>query len=337
MQLSRLLDGITGKRFLMKEMDISAVEFDSRKVQPGTLFIAMKGGRYDGHDFVETAIEKGAVALVAQRKLVADIPQLIVSDSRATMGKIARRFYGDFADMIKVAITGTNGKTTTSFFIRSILEMSGKKTGLIGTIYYIGDVRIKAARTTPESLDIFRMMDEFKEQGMEAVVMEVSSHGLALKRVDEILFRVAVFTNLSQDHLDFHKTIDQYRESKMHLFSLLEPDGYAVFNIDDPVSEHIKQLGLKKIISYGLKNKSDVQAKITSDTISGLSVDIFHRGHEYHTDSRLIGTYNAYNILAAFSVALSLGIDPDTAVQGIAKVKGVTSKRTMSFSISPDK
>ena len=326
MQLSKLLDGITGERFHMKDVDILTVEFDSRKAQPGTLFIAMKGGKYDGHDFVEAAIEKGAVALVVQRKLVTNIPQLVVSDIRTTLGKIARRFYGNFADMIKVAITGTNGKTTTSFLIHSILEMSGKRTGLIGTIYYIGENRTKAVRTTPESLEIFRMMSEFKEHGVEAVVMEVSSHGLALKRVDEMLFHVAVFTNLSQDHLDFHKTIDHYRESKMRVFSLLEPDGYAVFNVDDPTSEYIRQLGLKQVITYGMKNKSDVQARITEDTIGGLSIDISYCGHTYHVDSQLIGTYNAYNILAAFAVALSLDIDPDTTVQGIAKVKGVKGR-----------
>ncbi|MGB3341008.1 MAG: UDP-N-acetylmuramoyl-L-alanyl-D-glutamate--2,6-diaminopimelate ligase [bacterium] len=326
MQLNKLLDGITGERFHMKDVDILTVEFDSRKVQPGTLFIAMKGGKYDGHNFVETAIEKGAVALVVQRKLVTNIPQLVVSDIRSTLGQIARRFYGNFADMIKVAITGTNGKTTTSFLIHSILEMSGKKAGLIGTIYYIGGTRTKAVRTTPESLEIFRMMSEFREHGVQAVVMEVSSHGLALKRVDEMLFRVAVFTNLSQDHLDFHKTMDHYRESKMRVFSLLEPDGYAVFNLDDPTSEYIKQLNLEQVITYGMKNKSDVQARITEDTICGLGIDISHCDHTYHVDSQLIGTYNAYNILAAFAVASSLDIDPDTTVRGIAKIKGVKGR-----------
>jgi UDP-N-acetylmuramoyl-L-alanyl-D-glutamate--2,6-diaminopimelate ligase len=326
MQLSKLFDGITGEKFHMKDVDILTVEFDSRKVRAGTLFVAMKGGKYDGHDFVDTAIERGAVALVVQRKLVTDIPQLVVSDTRTALGKIARRFYGDFTDMTKIAITGTNGKTTTSFLIHSILEMSGKRTGLIGTIYYIGEVRTKAVRTTPESLDIFKMMSEFKEHGVEAVVMEVSSHGLALKRVDEMLFRVAVFTNLSQDHLNFHKTIDLYRESKMRIFSLLEPHGYAVFNNDDPTSEYIRKLDLKKTITYGMKNKSDVQAEITEDTVNGLGIDLSYCGHTYHVDSQLIGSYNAYNILAAYAVALSLDIDTDTTIQGIEKVKGVKGR-----------
>lgn len=310
----------------MKDVEVLNVEFDSRKVQPGTLFIALKGDKYDGHDFIETAIGKGAVALIVQRKLAADIPQIIVSDTRATLGEIARRFYGDFSDMVKVAITGTNGKTTTSFLIHSILEMSGKKSGLIGTIYYIGGVRTKAVRTTPESLDIFKMISEFKENGLKAVVMEVSSHGLALKRVDEMRFRVALFTNLSQDHLDFHKTITSYRESKMRIFSLLEPDGYAVFNIDDQTSEYIKQINLKKVITYGMKNKCDIQGQITKDTIDGLGIDVHYCDNIYHINSQLIGTYNSYNILAAFAVSMALGIDSDTTIKGITEVKGVKGR-----------
>ena len=326
MLLNDLLDDLNGEKVNMKDVNISAVEFDSRKVRPGTLFIAVKGDKYDGHDFIERAIEKGAVAIIVQHRIAAEIPQYVVSDTRTIMGTIARKFYGDLSDMIKVAITGTNGKTTTAFLVHAILEMSGIKSGLIGTIYYIGDGEKKAVRTTPESLDIFRLISEFKEKGSSAVVMEVSSHGLALNRVDELRFRVAVFTNLSQDHLDFHKTIENYRESKMRIFRLLEPDGCAVFNIDDPVSEHIKKLNLKKVISYGMKKKGDLQAQITRDAIDGLGIDIGYRGYIHRVNSQLIGTYNAYNILAAFAVSMALGIDPDTTVKGIAHVKGVKGR-----------
>lgn len=310
----------------MAEVEVEAVEFDSRRVGPGTLFIAMKGERFDGHDFVEAAIKSGAVALVTERKVAANIPQVVVTDTKASLGKLAHRFYGDFADMTKVAITGTNGKTTTSFLIHSILETSGKKTGLIGTIYYIGKTRTKAVRTTPESLDIFRMINEFKTDGAEAIVMEVSSHGLALKRVDEMRFHVVVFTNLSQDHLDFHQTIDRYRAAKMRIFSLLDPGGCAVFNMDDATSHHIKQLGLKRTMTYGMENKSDVCAEITSDTADGLNLDISYQNHKYRVTSKLIGTYNAYNILAAFAAAVALGITRDAIVQGIAKITSIKGR-----------
>ncbi|MGB3478089.1 MAG: UDP-N-acetylmuramoyl-L-alanyl-D-glutamate--2,6-diaminopimelate ligase [bacterium] len=326
MQLSELIKVIAGEKYQMTEAEVDAVEFDSRRVRPGTLFIAMKGERFDGHDFVEAAIENGAVALVTERKVAANIPQVVVTDTRASLGKLAHQFYGGFADLTKVAITGTNGKTTTSFLIRSILETSGKRTGLIGTIYYIGKTRTKAVRTTPESLDIFRMINEFKTDGTEAIVMEVSSHGLALKRVDEMRFHVVVFTNLSQDHLDFHQTIDRYRAAKMRIFSLLNPDGCAVFNMDDATSHHIKQLGLKRTMTYGMENKSDVGAEITSDTADGLNLDISYQNHKYRVTSKLIGTYNAYNILAAFTAAVALGITRDAIVQGIAKITNIKGR-----------
>jgi UDP-N-acetylmuramoyl-L-alanyl-D-glutamate--2,6-diaminopimelate ligase len=326
MQLSELIKMIAGEKYQMTEVEVEAVEFDSRRVRPGTLFIAMKGERFDGHDFVEAAIKNGAVALVTERKVAANIPQVVVTDTRASLGKLAHQFYGAFADMTKVAITGTNGKTTTSFLIHSILETSGKRTGLIGTIYYIGKTRTRAVRTTPESLDIFRMINEFKTDGAEAIVMEVSSHGLALKRVDEMRFQVVVFTNLSQDHLDFHQTIDRYRAAKMRIFSLLDPGGCAVFNMDDATSHHIKQLGLKRTMTYGMENKSDVGAEITSDTADGLNLDISYQNHNYRVTSKLIGTYNAYNVLAAFTAAVALGIARDAIVQGIAKITSIKGR-----------
>jgi len=326
MQLSELIKVIAGKKYQMTEVEVETVEFDSRRVRPGTLFIAMKGERFDGHDFVEAAIKNGAVALVTERKVATDIPQVVVTDTRASLGKLAHQFYGDFADMTKVAITGTNGKTTTSFLIHSILETNGKRTGLIGTIYYIGKTRTKAVRTTPESLDIFRMINEFKTDGAEAIVMEVSSHGLALKRVDEMRFQVVVFTNLSQDHLDFHQTMDRYRAAKMRIFSLLDPGGCAVFNMDDATSHHIKQLGLKRTMTYGMENKSDVCAEITSDTADGLNLEISYQNHKYRVISKLIGTYNAYNILAAFAAAVALGIARDAIVQGIAKITSIKGR-----------
>jgi UDP-N-acetylmuramoyl-L-alanyl-D-glutamate--2,6-diaminopimelate ligase len=170
------------------------------------------------------------------------------------------------------------------------------------------------------------MINEFKTDGAEAIVMEVSSHGLALKRVDEMRFQVVVFTNLSQDHLDFHQTIDRYRAAKMRIFSLLDPGGCAVFNMDDATSHHIKQLGLKRTMTYGMENKSDVGAEITSDTADGLNLDISYQNHNYRVTSKLIGTYNAYNVLAAFTAAVALGIARDAIVQGIAKITSIKGR-----------
>ncbi|UCC12173.1 MAG: UDP-N-acetylmuramoyl-L-alanyl-D-glutamate--2,6-diaminopimelate ligase [candidate division WOR-3 bacterium] len=318
---------IDGEYHNMQDVEVLNMEFDSRRVTPGTLYIALTGERFDGHDFIAEALQKGAVALLTQRCIDSHAPQIVVRDTRSIMGVVGRRFYSGVQELDTVGITGTNGKTTTAFMIHNILGEAGQKPGMIGTIYYmIGDERINAVRTTPESLDVFKMMEAWYEKGARAVVMEVSSHALSLKRVDELRFRTAVFTNISQDHLDFHGTMDEYKRAKLHLFDLLMHDGIAVYNVDDAVSQDIRERSLPGCISFGMNEPADVQATVLCDTMDGIAVDIEYQGNRYRMQSELVGTYNAYNIAAAFAAGVALDIDVESIRKGILLLKKIPGR-----------
>ena len=326
MRLDELLSSIEGEQYNMRETEVMSIEFDSRNVKQGALFVALTGEQFDGHDFIQDAVKMGAVAIVTEKKMPAEIPQVVVDDTRMTMGKLAKRFYGNFDDIHLIGITGTNGKTTTSFIIRSILETAGMHPGLIGTIYYLGKTRVKAERTTPESLDVFRLLSQFKKEGAKAVVMEVSSHALSLGRVNELQFQTVVFTNLSQDHLDFHKTMDDYKAAKMRIFSLLGENGFAVFNVDDAMKKSIERMHLRNTITYGMKNRGDIWANIISDSIDGIQSQVIYKDRKYRINSCLIGDFNIYNILAAFATGVAIGIDTDVIISGIEKLDGVKGR-----------
>jgi UDP-N-acetylmuramyl-tripeptide synthetase len=238
---------------------------------------------------------------------------------------VARIFYGGNR-LLKIGITGTNGKTTTAFLVHSILNEAGMQPALIGTIYYIGKTRTKAVLTTPESLDLFKMIAGFQKEGSQAVVMEVSSHALSLHRVDELRFRVAVFTNFSQDHLDFHKTFEAYRAAKMKIFSLLEDDGVAVYNSDDPVSVEIGRLPLRHRITYGMHNRPTVMAQLLRERTDGIDVAVRFEGEKSAIHSSLIGRFNVYNMCAAFATGIALNIDRATIVAGIEKLQRVEGR-----------
>lgn len=310
----------------MRDVDIGSIEFDSRKVGPGALYIAVKGGRHDGHDFIEGAERAGAVAVVTERRVTTTLPQIVVRDARDAMAVLAPLFYGRFNELMKIGVTGTNGKTTTTFLIHSILARAGKKPGLIGTVYYLGASRNKAVRTTPEILDIFKFFAGIAGQAAESVVMEVSSHALKMKRVEGIEFDAAVFTNLSQDHLDFHQTMDDYKSSKLHLFTLLKPDGCAVYNFDDETRTSIEDLPVLRKVSFGRQAGSDVVGRIIAGSLEGLEVEICYGGRKYRISSSLIGEFNVYNILAAFATAAGLSIDIDNIISGIEELKAVPGR-----------
>lgn len=327
MQLSELFTDITGQLINMCDSEITHVTFDSRKVRQGSLFIAVKGSRFDGHKFIADVVKKGAVAVVTQRRVDTPIPQLVVKDTRAAMSKLARKFYGEFPDMQKVGITGTNGKTTTAYLVHSILHRARMRPGLIGTVFYIiGSKSIKAERTTPESLDIFELLYLNQEAGAGAVVMEVSSHALSLGRVSDLVLNVAVFTNLSQDHLDFHGDMKVYEQAKLRIFSLLTPEGYAVFNLDEEVAQSILTLRLAHTLTYGIMQKGDIWARIIKDTLDGLEVEIHWQEQIFHLSSKLIGTFNAYNFLAAFATGLALNIEPPLIVAGLEDVSAIPGR-----------
>jgi len=326
MLLSELTSGVISQMYNMRDTDIRSIEFDSRKVRPGALYVAVSGARYDGHDFVMDAEKAGAVAVITQHKVPTTLPQIVVQDPRDTMAILAPRFYGDFNELTKIGVTGTNGKTTTTFLVHSILVQAEKKPGLIGTVYYLGVKKDKAARTTPEILDIYRLFKTFRDNGLDSVVMEVSSHALKLNRVEGLKFDTAVFTNLSQDHLDFHLTMDDYLRSKLHLFSLLKSDGYAVYNHDDESRSVIDDMSLAHKISFGQGSGSDISGRMVEQSLDGLCVEVYHGKRCYDIKSPLIGGFNLYNILAAFAVGVALGIEIGKIIAGIETLKSVPGR-----------
>lgn len=326
MQLSELIAGIPAQTHNLEDVEIKAVEFDSRKIARGAIYVALKGDRFDGHDFIPNVEERGAVAVITQQKVETTLPQIIVNNTRDILGMLARRFYGDFAEMTKVGITGTNGKTTTAFLIHSILSQAGRRPGLIGTIYYLGSVKNKAVRTTPEILDIMKLLRNFEDEGIDSVVMEVSSHALKLRRVEDVVFDVAVFTNLSQDHLDFHKTMDDYLQSKLHIFSLLKENGCAVYNNDEEIGESIRALPVANKFSFGLARESDVTARILNGSLNGSRLEIGYDSEIYEVKTSLIGDFNVYNVLAAFASGVALGLERENIVKGIEGLEAVPGR-----------
>ncbi|MEO0190318.1 MAG: UDP-N-acetylmuramoyl-L-alanyl-D-glutamate--2,6-diaminopimelate ligase [candidate division WOR-3 bacterium] len=242
------------------------------------------------------------------------------------MGKLAKNFYGDISNLRIIGVTGTNGKTTTTFLIHSILQKAGHNPGLIGTIYYLGKEKRKAGRTTPESLDIFKLINDFHKDNAKSVVMEVSSHALVLKRVEELRFQIAIFTNLSQDHLDFHKTIDEYKKAKLHIFDLLKEDGIAIYNYDDPIKEDISKLKIKNVLNFGFNKEAMIQGKIIEDSLSGLKINVSYQENTLEINSKLIGIFNGYNILASVAAGVASRISFDTIKNGIESVGSIRGR-----------
>jgi UDP-N-acetylmuramoyl-L-alanyl-D-glutamate--2,6-diaminopimelate ligase len=326
MQLSELVADLPSQKYNMKDIEINSIEFDSRKVKAGSMYIAVKGDRYDGHDFVEDAVRAGAVAVATEHKVETDIPQVVVDSTRDILSKVALNFYGSFAHMEKVGVTGTNGKTTTTFLIRSILMRAGKKPGLIGTVYYQGATKSKATRTTPEILDTLKLLKEFQEQGMDSVVMEVSSHALKLGRVEGIEFDAAVFTNLSQDHLDFHVTMDDYMRSKLRIFSLLKQNGFAIYNNDEDMRDAVKSMALPRALSFGQTEGSDIRGRLVEQSIDGLKIEVSCMGKAYEVNSSLIGRFNFHNILGSFAAGVALDVEADHIIEGIERLRSVPGR-----------
>ncbi len=326
MRLSELMADLPSQVYNMGDIEINSIEFDSRKVKPGSLYVAVKGDRYDGHDFIRDVERAGAVAVITEHRVATHLPQIVLDNTRDMIGKLAVRFYGNFAQMVKVGVTGTNGKTTTTFLIHSILAQAGKKPGLIGTVYYLGASRSKATRTTPEILDILKLLKEYRGQGIDSLVMEVSSHALKLGRVEGIDFDAAVFTNLSQDHLDFHITMDDYMRSKLRIFSLLKKNGCAIYNNDEDIRDAVVSLMLPRSLSFGQTEGSDIRGRLIEQSIDGLRIEVSYKTKGYEVNSPLIGRFNFHNILGAFAAGAALDVSADRIVEGIEKLRYVPGR-----------
>ncbi|MFX0548899.1 UDP-N-acetylmuramoyl-L-alanyl-D-glutamate--2,6-diaminopimelate ligase [Hathewaya histolytica] len=349
MLLTNILKGIDFKLISGSlDIEINKICYDHRKIENGDLFFALKGATVDGHDFIKEAIKKGAIAVVLSKEVQDDFHNttlIQVEYGRKALAKASSNYYDNPSDKLKlIGITGTNGKTTSTFMIKSILESEGHKVGLVGTIAnYIGNKKIDSSHTTPESLELHKLFKEMLDEGIEYCVMEVSSHSLSLDRVYGVKFKYGIFTNLTQDHLDFHKTFDAYFEAKYKLFEMSEN---AVINIDDPYGERIIELlqskGNKNIVTYSIDKESDYKAFDESIHSRGVEFKVLHDMANENLYCALPGRYNIYNSLGAIIVALEEGIKLEDVKKALSKamVPGrceiLTHNKNLGFEIIVD-
>jgi UDP-N-acetylmuramoyl-L-alanyl-D-glutamate--2,6-diaminopimelate ligase len=326
------------------EVEIAALAYDSRRVDPGTLFFCVPGQRSDGHDFAERAVERGAAALVVERRLDLPVTQVRVADARAAMASAAARFWGDPTAKLRVAgVTGTNGKTTTAFLIRHVLEAQGAQTGLLGTVKrVVGGIEEEVERTTPEAIDLQQTFRRMLDGGDSACAMEVSSHALALERTTGVRFAVAVFTNLTQDHLDFHVDMEDYFAAKRTLFSSpaadapgsgerRRPPGVAAINIDDAygarLATELAEVGEPPLLTFSPSGveRADFRALDASFNASGSEFRCLGPAGEVDVRMPLPGHFNVENALAAIAACHALGVPAEAsagALSGAARVPG---------------
>lgn len=311
---------------------ITGLSCDSRLVNEGEVFFAISGLKFDGHDYVEEAVKNGAVAVVVEKtqNVAPNITQIVVENTRVAMGEMAAAYYQYPSSKLKViGITGTNGKTTTSYLIRAVLKVAGYKVGLIGTIYnLIEDEIIPSKRTTPESLDLQRLLAEMVDKGVDYVVIEVSSHALELQRTSGLEFDLGVFTNLTQDHLDFHNSFEQYFAAKAKLFNNLARQPAilgkaAVINFDDKYGLKMAAQSSAPIYSYGINQPSHFSACDIQVGSRGVKYRLITPFGQMQLNLNLTGKFNVYNSLAAAAVCLAEGIGLDYVKAGLEQVKGV--------------
>jgi UDP-N-acetylmuramoyl-L-alanyl-D-glutamate--2,6-diaminopimelate ligase len=335
MTVERILLGVGLRKELpagLAQVSVAGLEYDSRRVAPGFLFFAFPGARADGREFAQQAIDRGAVAAVSELPAPGGFrgAWIEVEHGRQALALAARNFYGNPAERLKLTgVTGTNGKTTTTFLIDAVLRSAGFTTALVGTIEYrlAGEVR-PAINTTPESLDLYRMFQELEQAGGTHATMEVSSHALALGRVYGITFHTAVFTNLTRDHLDFHHTMEEYFAAKQLLFAS-EASGtaapaWAVINNDDPYGRLIHPA--PHTLRYGFEEGADLRGSSLNMNFEGLRFTVQQGAERVQLTSPLVGKFNAYNILAACGAALSYGLDWNTISTAIANCPRVPGR-----------
>jgi UDP-N-acetylmuramoyl-L-alanyl-D-glutamate--2,6-diaminopimelate ligase len=337
MQLKTLVAAIPVRQVIGKlDRPVESIAYDSRRVQKNGLFVAMRGENRDGHEFIGQAIEKGASVIVAEREEKhSRATCLVVENARSALADLSATFYGQPAHRLKLAaVTGTNGKTTITFLIKHICEKAGLRCGLIGTVRYeIGERVLPASRTTPQSLDLQELLAQMVNAGCRAAAMEVSSHALAQDRTRGLEWSVAIFTNLTQDHLDFHGTMESYFESKSKLFSQLgqqqkKRKPVAVVNIDDRYGEQLLQRIGKKVavVTYGMGARADFRASNYRVEFGGTSYQLDARGKSYLVRLPLIGRFNVLNSVAALAAANALGVDLREAVLSLGKSSQVPGR-----------
>ncbi|MCY6959632.1 UDP-N-acetylmuramoyl-L-alanyl-D-glutamate--2,6-diaminopimelate ligase [Clostridium brassicae] len=322
MKLNEILKGLDYKIINgSDDEEVNKIEYDSRKVEKGDLFVCIEGFNVDGHKYAKAAYEKGASAIICSKDIekIGKCSIIKVQDCRKALAISASNFYGNPSKKLKlIGITGTNGKTTSTFMIKSILENAGHKTGLIGTISnYIGDKKLKSERTTPESLELHQLFRKMVDNNIEYCVMEVSSHSLSLDRVYGIEFCEGVFTNLTQDHLDFHKTFQNYYEAKLKLF---KGSKNSIVNIDDTYGEKILNDISGDSITYSVEKNSDLIAKNIHNHSRGVEFDLCYKNENIHMELHIPGRYNVYNALCSVAACICEGISLEDIKKGLKDV-----------------
>jgi UDP-N-acetylmuramoyl-L-alanyl-D-glutamate--2,6-diaminopimelate ligase len=308
---------------------VTGIAYDSRAVTGGQVFVALRGQKADGTAFAQQAIARGAAAIVAEQPAPPDvhIPWAIVDNARVALAVLAAEFYHHPSrEMQVVGITGTNGKTTTSYLLAAIFDAAGLSSGVLGTVAYrIGkDIR-DATRTTPEAPAVQALLREMVDRGCRACTIEVSSHALALHRVDDVMFAAAVFTNLTRDHLDFHRDMEDYFQAKRRLFEMLPHTAPSVINLDDPRGASLVDVGGRPV-TYAIAKSADITPGPLSFTIDGLSFDIRTPRGTIRVRSKLVGRPNVYNILAAAATAAALDVPFDAIERGLRDLEGVPGR-----------
>ena len=328
MRLAKIAEALGGE-WIGGEKEISALNIDSRQKIQNSLFICIKGENYDAHDLAGDALRGGAVAFITEKRLDVNAPQIIVSDSRAALGVAASVFYGNPSSKLKIiGITGTNGKTTTSYMLASILRAAGKNVGVIGTLGVIyGRKKLPADLTTPDPIALHQTLADMLICGVEYVVMEVSAHALYYKKTEGIEFSACIYTNLSQDHLDFFSSMEEYGKAKKRLFSA-EKCAVALLNGDDKLGREIGEERLKKglkTLYYGIETPAECFAIITDESLQGTECMLNINDELCRVSLTLFGLHNVYNALAAAACATILGAG-DGIKGGLSNLKGVSGR-----------
>ncbi len=324
MKLSALLQDVTTKDVYPYDPDITNVTSDSSKIRRSGLFVCIKGTKYDGHNFARKAVDRGAVAVICERDIGIK-NSVIVPDSRKAYAEICSRFYGCAHKKLKmIGVTGTNGKTTTSYLIKKMLEASGYKTGLIGTVnVIIGKEKYPADLTTPDPADLHRYLMLMNIAGCDACVMEVSSQALAQQRVHGIKFDCSVFTNLSAEHLDYHKTMQDYAEAKSLLFEMSK---ISVINNDDDYASFMKKAAAGRVLTYGINSDADFRADKVRLSSDGVSYRFRHSDEESYISFDSLGLFSVYNSLAAMAVSEAVELNRERSVRALACFDGISGR-----------
>lgn len=335
MRLQELKNHLLLSRWLVRgNPEIRSIEMDTRSMQPDSLFICLQGFTVDGHDFAEQAVKQGAVALLVDRPITINVPTILVPDTKRAMAILADIFYGQPTKQLHlIGVTGTNGKTTTTHLIEKILQDAGKTTGRIGTINTkINETEYEVKNTTPESLDLQKVFHKMVAENVDSAVMEVSSHALDMGRVRGCDFDVAVFTNLTRDHLDYHQTMEAYKQAKGLLFSQLGNTydkgrkKVAVLNRDDRASTVYEKMTAADVLGYGINEKADVQASNISLSAEGSRFTLSTPYEQTSIQMRMVGLFSIYNALAAVSACLAVGVTLESMKQSLYTIAGVPGR-----------